>query len=79
MECPSQPLYSVCALLPILHAVSALCLITADHYCCAHPGPVNAAGDTLRSLAESHGHSEVIKYLDDHSADSVGECVVECV
>ena len=55
--------------------MSALCLITTDHYCCAHPGPVNAAGDTLRSLAESHGHLEVIKYLDDHSADSAGEGV----
>ena len=40
---------------------------------CLLSGPVNAAGDTLRSLAESHGHSEVIKYLDDSSADSAGE------
>ena len=71
--------YCTCALLPILHVVSALCLITADHYCCAHPGPVNAAGDTLRSLAESHGLSEVIKYLDDHSADSAGAGVVVSV
>ena len=37
---------------------------------------MNAAGDTLRSLAESHGLSEVIKYLDDHSADLAGESVV---
>ena len=37
---------------------------------------MNAGGDTLRSLAESHGLSEVIKYLDKHSADSAGEGVV---
>ena len=46
---------------------------------CLLSGPVNAAGDTLRSLAESHGHSEVIKYLDDHSADSAGEGVAVSV
>ena len=51
-------------------------VITADHYRCAHPGVVNAAGDSLRSLAESHGLSKVIKYLDDYSADSAGEGVV---
>ena len=59
-----------------------LCLICVrsllhDHYYCAHdhPGPVNAAGDTLRSLAESNGLFEVIKYLHDPSAYSTGESV----
>ena len=81
VECLSHTsvIFSVCTTPNILHAVSALCLITADHYCCAHPGPVNGAGDTLRSLAESHGHPEVIKYLDNHSADSAGEVVAVSV
>ena len=38
-----------------------------------NPEPVNAAGDTLRSLAESHGLSEVLKYFDGFSTGSSGE------
>ena len=45
-------------------------LIIADH---TTLGPVNDSGDTLRSLAESHGHSELIQYLDSLNPDSSGE------
>ena len=45
------------------------------HYtlCCATPGPVNGAGDTLQSIADSLGLSEVIKYLEGLTATSTGE------
>ena len=39
-------------------------------------GPVNSNGDSLRSLAESHGLSEVIDCL---STDSAGEVLVMSV
>ena len=41
--------------------------------CFPNSGPVNSNGDTLRSLAESLGLSEVVKYLDNLSADSAGK------
>ena len=50
-----------------MHAVSSLCLITADHYCYANPGPVNAAGNTLRLLTEPY------RQIDDQVPDTAGE------
>ena len=51
------------------------------HYtvCCVTPGPVNPAGDTLQSIADSHRLSEVIKYLHSMSlsADVAGESSVD--
>ena len=41
--------------------------------CFPNSGPVNSNGDSLRSLAESLGLSEVVKYLDNLSADSAGK------
>ena len=48
--------------------------------CFPNSGPVNSNGDSLRSLAESLGLSEVVKYLDNLSADSAGKrtYIVSC-
>ena len=41
--------------------------------CFPNSGPVNSNGDSPRSLAVSLGLSEVVKYLDNLSADSAGK------
>ena len=60
--------------------ITVICTIilldAADSRSYAILGPVNSAGDTLKSLAESHRLSEVVKYLDNLIAGSAGECCV---
>ena len=45
-------------------------------YCRSTPGPVNPAGDTLRSIADSLGQSDVLRYLESLDADLKGESVL---
>ena len=47
-------------------------------YCCSTPGPVNPAGDTLRSIADSLGLSDVLRYLESLSADGESVLLVSC-
>ena len=47
-----------------------------SQYCCSTPGPVNPAGDTLRSIADSLGLSDVLRYLESLDADLKGESVL---
>ena len=49
-------------------------MVVDNHYCCSTPGPVNPAGDTLRSIADSLGLSDVLRYLESLGAD--GESVL---
>ena len=44
-------------------------------FCWSTPGPVNPAGDTLKSIANSLGLSEVLRYLEGLGTDSKGEPV----
>ena len=59
-------------------AVRCTCIHACMYDCAvryANAGPVNAVGDTLRTLAESHNLSAIIKYLDNPNASSSGESV----
>ena len=47
-----------------------------SQYCSSTLGSVNPAGDTLRSIADSLGLSDVLKYLESLGADSKGESVL---
>ena len=51
-------------------------MVVDSHYCCSTPGPVNPAGDTLRSIADSLGLSDVLRYLESLDADLKGESVL---
>ena len=50
--------------------------IIGCQYCCSTPGSVNPAGDTLMSIAETLGLSNVLKYLKTFGADLKGEYVM---
>ena len=53
------------------------CYIVVDcQHCCFTPGPVNPAGDTLRSIADSLGQSDVLRYLESLGSDLKCESVL---
>ena len=51
-------------------------MVVDSQYCCSTPGPVNPAGDTLRSIADSLGLSGVLRYLESLGSDLKGESVL---
>ena len=53
-------------------------LLIDCQYCCSTPGPVNPAGDTLRSIADSLGLSDVLRYLESLGAEGESVLLVSC-
>ena len=78
-ECLLYPLGCTCECLIPMQCMFCLepCIVmhACTYYSLCHttPGPVNGAGDTLQSIADSLRLSEVITYLKHLSADSAGE------
>ena len=67
-----------CAVTTIVYVCggACCCIMINSQYCCSTPGPVNPAGDTLRSIADSLGLSDVLRYLESLDADLKGESVL---